>query len=435
MGAIVTDSIVLIFLIIFNGLLAMSEIAIVSARKALLQHRADQGDVGARLALEMAQAPTRFLSTVQIGITLIGILAGAFGGATIAEQLGVYMSRIPVLAPYSEAIGLGIVVLVITYLSLVFGELVPKRVGLNNAERIAASVSKPMRLLSVISSPAVHVLSISIEVVLRLFGARPSSEEPVTEEEIKLMITQSTEAGIFDSAERDMAINVFRLGDRRVSGLMTPRPEIVWVDVNDVPAKIQHQLTTHSVSQFLVCDGSLDHVLGMVRAKDLLATCLTGQALDLRSALRRPLLVPENLPALKVLEMFKQTGNHLAIVFDEHGGTQGLLTHHDIIESIVGDIPSSDLPEESPAVRREDGSWLIDGALPIDEFKRLLGILKLPGEERDDYHTLAGLILMRMGRIPVPGEHFDWNGLYFEVLDMDRYRIDKVLVKPSRQKQ
>ena len=246
------------------------------------------------------------------------------------------------------------------------------------------------------------------------------------------MLEQGTAAGVFAAAEQDMVMNVFRLGDRRTGSLMTPRHEIVWLDVQAAPGKIQCQLDEHRHSRFPVCDGGIDRVLGIVRAKDLLADCLAGQALELKAALRQPLFVPENLQALKALEMFKQTGTHLAIVIDEHGSIQGLLTHHDLMEAIVGDIPSSDLLEESPAVRREDGSWLLDGMLPIEEFKQALGLKQMPGEERGDYHTLAGFVLMHIKRIPVPGDHFEWHGLRFEIMDMDGRRVDKVLVTPSR---
>jgi putative hemolysin len=434
MGGIATEVVFILVLIVFNGLLAMSEIAVVSARRARLQKRAESGDAGARAALELADAPTRFLSTVQIGITLVGILAGAFGGATIAEKLDAWLEGVPALAPYSEAASLGLVVVSIAYLSLILGELVPKRLALFNAEGIAALVSRPMRLLARVASPAVKVLTVSTEAVLRLFGARKSDEPPVTEDEVRVMLEQGAHAGVFAHAEKELALNVFRFADRRVSALMTPRHEIAWVDVNAAPAELQRRLGAHRHSRLLVCDGGLDNVVGQVRAKDLLALCLAGEPLDLKSVLRRPLFVPESLPALKALEQLKQTGTHLAVVVDEHGGTQGLFTHHDVMEAIVGGIPSSDNREESPAVRREDGSWLMDGWLPADEVKRLLGVQKLPGEERGDFETLAGLVLMHFGRIPAAGEHFSAGGMYFEVVDMDRRRVDKVLVRLDGQR-
>jgi putative hemolysin len=246
------------------------------------------------------------------------------------------------------------------------------------------------------------------------------------------MLAQGTEAGVFAEAEHDMLMNVFRLDDRRINGLMTPRPEIVWLDLQASPGQIQHQLASSPYTRFPVCDGSIDNIRGVVRAKDLLAACLTGQELDIQAALQQPLFVPEYQPALKVLELFKQTGTHLAIVVDEYGGTQGLVTHHDIMEAIVGDIPSAGLPTESPIVQRADGSWLLEGMLPVDTLKQLLGLKQMPGEERSEYHTLAGFVLRHLGHIPVAGEHFTWNGLRFEVIDMDQHRIDKVLVQPDR---
>jgi magnesium and cobalt exporter, CNNM family len=434
MSAIVIESLLIILLVIINGVLAMSEMAIVSARKVRLQQRAEKGDAGARVALELANAPSRFLSTVQIGITLVGIFAGAFGGATIAAELDARLEQIPALVPYSKAIGLGAVVAAVTYLSMIIGELVPKRLALNNPEGVAAKIARPMRQLSVMASPVVRLLDFSTESVLRLLGVCKNTEPPVTEEEIKLMIKQGAEAGVFDEAEQDMVTNVFRLGDRRTGALMTPRYEIVWIDIKDSPAEIERRFNEHRHSRFPVCDGSIDHVLGIVRAKDLLACCLAGESIDLQAALRMPLFVPENMPALKALEMFKQTGTHLAIVLDEHGGMRGLVTHHDLMEAIVGDIPSTGLPTESPAVRREDGSWLLDGALPVDEFQQILGLKQMPDNERGDYQTLAGFVLQQIGRIPVAGEQFEWRGLRFEVVDMDRRRIDKMLVQPARER-
>jgi putative hemolysin len=429
MGAIATEAIVILLLILFNGAMAMSEIAIVSARKARLLHRAGQGDSGARAALKLANEPSRFLSTVQIGITLVGILTGAFGGATIAAHLSSALSRFPWLEPYGEAIGLSMVVIAISFASLVLGELVPKRLGLHNPERVASMVAKPMRWLSTLASPAVRVLIFSTESVLRVFGVRPGNDPPVTEEEIKLLIEQGTQAGVFHQAEQELLMNVFRLADRSLNQMMTTRREIVWFDIKDTPEDILPAIAAHPHSRFLICDGSLDKVVGIARAKDLLVASLSKQPFDLKSAIRLPLIVPESTPALRVLEMFKQRGTHLAVVIDEHGGTQGLVTHHDIMEAIVGDIPLPDSPRESPAIRREDGSWLCDGSLDIDEFKRLIGLERLPREEQSGYYTLGGMILAHLGRIPTTGEHFEWGSIYFEILDMDRHRIDKVLVK------
>ena len=432
MPVAVTQITIVLLLIIANGLFAMSEMAIVSARKARLRQRAEEGDHKARAALELAETPNRFLSTAQIGITLIGILAGALGGATLAEELGAYLSRIPPLKPYGEAIGLVIVVLATTYLSLVIGELVPKRLALNNPERIAAAIAAPMRALSVIAHPAVRLLSLSTELVLRILGIRPSAEPPVTEEEIKLLLEQGTEAGVFQEVEQDMVESVLLLDERRAAGLMTPRPEIVWLDVEDSLEEVRRKMIASPYSRFPVCQGSLDNVLGEVEARDLLARSLCGEAFDLKSLLQKPLYVPETMPALKVLEAFKKSGTQMALVIDEYGSIQGLVTLKDILEAIVGDIPSAEELAEPQAVQREDGSWLLDGMLPVEELKEILGIGELPGEEQGLYQTTAGFVMTQLGRIPAAAEHFEWGGLRFEVMDMDGNRVDKVLVAPAK---
>lgn len=430
MTALIIEIIFIILLIAGNGVLAMSELAIVSARKVRLQHLADRGDMRARAALQLANEPNEFLSTVQIGITLVGILAGTFGGATIAEQLADRLESFPPLADYSEAIAVAVVVLSITYFSLVFGELVPKRLALSNSERIASGLARPMRLLSIIAAPAVRLLTFSTDVVLRLAGIKPPRETPVTEDEIRMLIRQGTTAGVFDKAEEDLIKNVFRLGDRRVSALMTPRQDIVWLDANDPPKLNQRRVAESPHSRFPVCEGHLDKLVGVVRAKDLLTHQVNQQPFDLRLAMRQALVIPESMQALKALELFRQTGRHLAIIMDEHGGTEGLITHHDILASIVGDFPLIGEPPEHRVVRREDGSWLMDGALLIDEFREILQMRRLPGEESGAFQTLGGFIMSFLGRVPSVGEHFEWNGLRFEVVDMDGRRVDKVLVSP-----
>jgi putative hemolysin len=419
----------IIFLTIANGVFSMSEIAIVSARKARLQQWVNEGNAKARVALDLADSPNRLLSTVQIGITLIGILAGVLGGATISRELSARLVSIPLLSPYSEAIALGIVVLGITYLTLVIGELVPKRIALHNAERIACTMAAPMRVLSQIASPAVYLLSISTDAVLRILGIRPVAETPVTEEEINILIEQGMKAGTFEEAERDMVEHVFLLGDLRVGALMTPRTEIVWLDIDDSPEEILRKIADSGNSRFPVGQGSLDNILGIVQVKDMLGRNM-GKPADLKASLRRPLFVPESTHALKVLELFKQSGIHISLVVDEYGSVQGLVTLNDILEEIVGDIPSIEELEEPLAVQREDGSWLLDGMLPVNDFKDIFSIKELPGE--GIYQTLGGFVLMHIGRIPHEGNHFEWGELRFEVVDMDKNRIDKVLVMPAR---
>lgn len=431
MPSIAVEILVILLLMIVNGVFAMSELAIVSARKARLQQFANKGDAKARVALELANSPNQFLSTVQVGISLIGILTGAFGGATIADKVAQALKMVPLLAPYSQGLALGLVVVTITYLSLILGELVPKRLAMHNPEGIATAIAMPMRMLAAIVYPIVHLLSASTELVLRLLRIGPSTEPEVTEEEIKVLIQQGTEAGTFEEAEQDMVERVFRLGDRRASALMTPRPDIVWLDLDDPQEENQKQIIASVHSRFPVCQGGLDNVLGVVHVNDLLSKVLAGQAIDLIGSVRQPLFVPESTRALKVLELFKQSGTHLALVVDEYGVIQGIVTLNDILEAIIGDIPSIDPEEDPQAVQREDGSWLLDGMLSIDEFKELFEVEEIPGEEKGNYHTLGGLVIMHLGRIPTAADHFEWSGLRFEVMDMDGNRVDKVLVMPA----
>ncbi len=434
MSSITFEILIILVLIIANGVFSMSEMAIVSARKVRLQQLANQGDAKARVALKLAESPNNFLSTIQVGISLIGILTGAFGGATIANRLEDYVRLVPVLAPYSEPLSFGIVVLIITYLSLIIGELVPKRLALNNPEGIAAFVAIPMRALSAIASPMVHLLSASTDMVLRILGVTQSTEPQVTEEEIKILIEQGTEAGTFEEAEQDMVERVFRLGDRPVSYLMTPRPDIVWLDLDDSAEENRQKMVDSAYSRYPVCQGGLDNVLGVIPVTDLLARSFRGEPLDLTVGLRQPVFVPESTRGLKVLELFKQTITHMALVVDEYGVIQGLVTLNDIMSEIVGDVPSMDGQDEPQAVQREDGSWLLDGMLPVEEFLELFGMEEWESDERGSYQTLGGFVITHLGRIPAAADHFEWEGMRIEVMDMDGNRVDKVLVVPKGNK-
>lgn len=398
------EIIFILLLIIANGILAMSEIAIVSARKARLQQWANDGDVKAKAALKLASEPNRFLSTVQIGITMVGIFAGAYGGATLAEQLSDALSKFPILDAYSDALGLGIVVLSITYLSLVIGELVPKRLALHSPERIAAMIAQPMTILSRITAPAVALLSFSTDRVLRLFGVREVSEDQVTEEEIKIFIQQGTNTGIFEEVEQEMIERMLHLGDRTISSLMTHRTLVEYIDLENSWEENVQKIRNAPHSFFPVCQDGLDQVVGIVHVKNLLLQCIDGDPFDLNSALRQPVFVPESIPALKVLESFKRTGNHIALVTDEYGVVQGLVTMTDMLEGIVGDIPTVDELQDLQIIQREDGSWLLDGMLPVDELKDLLRIEFLPSEEKANYQTLGGFIIQQLERIPTPSD-------------------------------
>ena len=413
-------------LVLLNGIFSMSEMAIVSARQARLQQMAEEGKRGAKAALDLAQAPDRFLSTVQIFITAIAIIAGAVSGNTVGPELAKLLHPLPWLANYSETL----VVIGTTYLTLVAGELVPKRLALNNAERIAAAVARPMLWLTVIAAPGVWLLNRSTDLVVRLLGIRPSDEPPVTEEELRLLLDQGTQAGVFEEAEQDMVEKVFRLNDMSVGALMTPRTEITWLDVNDSTEEIRGKIAQSMHSRFPVCDGDLDNLLGLVSTKYLLAHGLKPGILKQQDTLRAPLFVPESLHASQLLDLFKTSETHTAIVIDEYGGTQGVITLHDVLEALVGNILSARDFGVPGVTQREDGSWLLDGLLLTDEFKELFEIDELPGESRGKYQTLAGFVVARLDRIPKEGQTFTWQNLRFEVIDMDGLRVDKILVTP-----
>ncbi len=420
---------VIVLLVAANGIFAMAEMALVSSRRVRLEQQAEEGNRGAQIALDLANAPNKFLSTIQIGITLIGVLAGAFGGATLAVRIEVQFQLVPWLADHAGIAAFGVVVFAITYLSLVVGELVPKRIALSHAEAIASAMAPAMRTLSKASSPVVSLLGLSTDLVLRAFGFKPTAEPPVTEDEVKRMIEQGTQVGVFEPSEQEMVERVFRLGDRNASVLMTPRPAVIWLDPDEPAEEIHRKLTATNHTHYPVAEGQIDRVIGLVNAKDLLSQNLSCRPIDLRSVLRPALFVPESMSALDVLERFKKKRSRVAVVIDEHGGFQGLVTTSDILEAIVGDIPMPNESAEADVIRREDGSWLVDGKLLADELKEVLGLDDLPFEEENVYETLGGLVMAALGRIPVSGEHFDWGGFRFEVVDMDGHRVDKVLIR------
>ncbi|HEU0052411.1 MAG TPA: hemolysin family protein [Longimicrobium sp.] len=430
MSQVVFEIVLIVLLLLLNGVFAMSEIAVVSARKARLQKRAEDGSSAARRALELAEEPNRFLATVQVGITLVGILAGAFGGATIAEHLAAVFERYAVLARYADALALGVVVLAITYLSLVVGELVPKRIGLNAPETIASAVAGPMRALSVIASPLVTFLTWSTEAVVRLLRVRKPEEPPVTEAEIAVLLEQGTQAGVFQEAEQDLVERVFWLADQRVASLMTPRTRVEWLDVADDPEAHRVAMLEHPHHHFPVCEGSLDDVVGIVDVRDLWAATARGVPADARSVMRPPLFVPQSVPALRLLEEFRKTGEEVALAVDEYGGTAGLVTLYDLMEEIVGDIAVVGGEAEPSVVRRDDGSLLVDGAILMDELREVLDLPERRADERYEYRTLGGFVYTRLGRVPHAGDHFDSDGFRVEVVDMDGNRVDKVLVSP-----
>lgn len=414
-------------LILINALFVMSEMAIVSARKVRLQQLANQGSRQAAIALDLALTPHRFLPTVQVGITLMGILSGARGESAISRLLNPQLERwLP--STYSEGISSTIAVAILTYLTLIIGELVPKQLALSNPEKIASFLARPIDLLARLSHPLIFSLGSSTNFVLNLLRIKPSTEPEVTEEEIKVLIEQGTETGMFEESEQDMVQGVLGLGDRKIGALMTPRPDLVWLDINDPIAVTRQKIIDSEYSRLTVCEGELDRVLGVVHVADLLSQILRGEELNLTVCLQQPLFLPESTRGLKVLEQFKKIGTHMAIVVDEYGVVQGLVTMHDLLEEIVGDLTDlSDEPEEAQIIQRADGSWLLDGMLSIEEF---LDRFDIPESaiDRGNYHTLGGFAIMQLGKIPTSGEYFQWQKLRLEIVDMDGKRVDKILV-------
>lgn len=411
------------FLALMNGLLAMSELAVVSSRRSRLRLMAKQGRRGARAAVRLIDDPGRFLSTVQIGITFIGIIAGAFSGATLGRRLGTWLNTFEPFAPYGNSVGIGITVIGITYVSLIVGELVPKRIALAQPERIAALIAGPMRGLSLAAAPAVWALHVSTEGVLRLLGLAGRRETTVTEDEIKSLIAEGTQVGVFVLQEQRMIEGVLRLADRPIRVIMTPRSEIAWLDVRSDRNKITDMVQAHHHSRLLVCDGTVDHPVGFVHTKHLLPEALRCGEIDL-SDLTTPLLyVPERTTILKLLNRFKKEKVHLAVVVDEYGTTEGLVTLTDVIEAIAGDLPEQGEDPGPRIVRRDDGSWLADGGVPTDEVGAVTGI-----DMGTDVVMLSGFVLDGLGRIPKAGVSLRYGNARFEVVDMDGNRIDKVLI-------
>ncbi len=423
------DLLILLGLFILNGLFAMSEIALLSARKIRLQQALDEGVPSAKTALELANSPSHFLSTVQVGITLIGIMSGAYGQAALAESLRQRLDTYPLLATYSEGIALAAVVVGITYFSLVIGELVPKRLALLKPEKIALTMARPMRALSVVAFPLVKLLSWSTDLFLWVLRAKKSEEPLITEKEIRLMIDQGTEAGVFHKGEKAMVSNVMRLDALKVGAIMTPRMDIYSLDIASAKEETRKRLieTPHSVIP--VCRNGLDNVIGVITAKDLMRRALAGEDLKLNSALRPATYIPKSLSPVHLLEEFRRSKISLAMVVDEYGEVAGLVTLKDVMEAIVGEIPSDEAEDEGPeAVQRSDGSWLLDGTLSIEKFRQIFGLEDAPVNTDGDFHTLGGFVMQQLGDVPKAADQFVWSHLRFEVVDMDRNRVDKILV-------
>jgi putative hemolysin len=424
----IADILLVFGLIVLNGLFAMSEIAIVSSRRVRLLQMAEDGRAGAQHALQLASEPTRFLSSVQVGISSIGILNGAIGEAAVASKLRTSFEQVPTLAPYADALALGIMVVVLTYVSLIVGELVPKRLALTHPEAIASLIARPMQILASAGRPLVLLLSVSTDTILRLVGVRQVKQPAVTLEEIKVLLEQGAEEGVVEVTEHELVTNVLNLDDRLVGAVLTPRSDVVYLDVRDSLEMTRAKLRADVHAVLPLCDGGLDHVLGFVRSATVLEQVLDKGALDLPSLAAPALFVPETMTLMKLLEQFKRTHLPLALVVDEFGDVGGLVSLTDVISAIVGDLPSEP-GEELSIVRREDGSWLMEGALDLSTVLRTLEAdALLSDEDRQHYHTLGGLAMLALGRVPKTGDVFERGDYRFEVVDMDGNRVDRVLV-------
>jgi len=426
------DIVLILLLILLNGVFAMSEIAVVSSRKARLQNLAENGSPGAEAALNLHQEPSNFLSTIQVGITSVGILNGAVGERTLADPFGEWLAQMPLLAPYAKAIALTVVVVGLTYFSVVVGELVPKRLGLLAPEGVASLVARPMIWLSRLGKPLVWLLSASSDVLLRVIGAKRKDEPPVTDEEIKVLMEQGAEAGVFHESEQEIVSNVLRLDEQRIRAIMTPRKDMYAIDLDDNEAEIRQRVADSPYHRVVVCRDGVDNVVGVLQTGDLLKRAITGQSLgaaDVESALKPPLYVPETVTTTQLLENFRQSRMQFALIVDEYGELQGLVTLTDVLTSIVGEVDIPSALEDQDFVQREDGSWLIDGGVSVERLKSVLDIDdELPDEDENEYNTVGGLVMHTLGRIPVAADYFDCAGLRFEVMDMDRTRVDKVMV-------
>ena len=416
----------LVLLIVINGVFAMSEIALLTARRAKLAKLAEEGDMAAKVAASLGEEPTRFLSTIQIGLTSIGILCGIMGEAAVAAPVATWLRELGIAQRPSELAATALAVVLITYVSIVIGELVPKRIALINPEGIARLVARPMQMLAVISRPAVRMLSGSTVLLLRLLGLRDGKLPGVTEEEIHALLEEGSESGVIEKNEHAMVRNVFRLDDRQIGSLMVPRSDIVWLDAGRPLEENLARVAQSYHSRFPVCRGGLEEILGIISCKQLFSQTLKGGQPDIASQLQSPVFVPETLTGMELLEQFRASGSHMAFVIDEYGEVQGLVALQDVMEAVTGEF-RPDRQEDAWAVQREDGSWLLDGLIPLPELKDLLELREVPEEDKGRYHTLSGMIMWLLGRLPCTGDVIAWEGWRLEVVDLDGKRIDKVL--------
>ncbi len=423
-----TEVIIIFLLILFNGIFSMSEFAVVSAKKNRLTMKAEEGDESARKALELAEEPNRFLSTVQIGITLIGTLSGALGGATVARKLNVVLQEIPWLENYSNGLSVAIVVILITFFTLVLGELVPKQIALNNAEKVSIAVSPFMGFIAKITTPLVLLLSGATNLVLKILGIDLSDQQTVTEDDIKNILYEGAEIGVIRESEQNMVERIFRLSDRNVSAFMTPHSEIIFLDIDSSNEEIFDRIRKYPFSRFPVYRGNMDDVVGIVHSRDLLLQCVQNKEIALGEAMKAPLFLPETTPALDAVENLRKNGIEIAVVIDEYGGVMGLAGMNDILQAIIGNVLDEHENFEDEIIQREDGSWLVDGMVQTDVLKSVLDLGALPEESIGRYETAGGLMMTQLGRVPQSGDSFVWDNVRFEVVDMDGRRVDKVLI-------
>jgi len=426
---VLIDLSIIALLLVLNGFFAMSELAIVSARRARLRQLVEENkSKGARYALEMAENPTEFLSIVQIGVTLNSIMTGAYSGATLAGVFGDYLNQFEIINQHGEAVSFILTVGFVSYLSLVLGELAPKRIGLSYAEEIAVRVAPIMYFFARVAAPIVWLLKVSTNIILKVLHLDNPSVVSVTEDEVKDLLAEGTQSGVFKPAEKEMIEGVMRLSDWTVRTIMTPRIAMIWLSTDDNQDVNIREMCQSGYSRFPVARGDMEEVLGIVHAKDLLNASLSGQPLNLEALMRPPLLVPDTTSVLRLLDMFRQSSQHIAIIIDEYGSVEGLVTATDILEAIIGALPESGQDSDDKPVQREDGSWLIDGMMPIEEVETVIGMKNMRGS--GEFHTIAGFMIDQLGRLPTAGDHFHWEEARFEVVDMDGRRIDKVLVYP-----
>lgn len=421
------EILILLFLIFLNALFVVSEIALVSVRKARLETMAEKGDLNAKRALDLSNNPEIFLSAAQIGITLIAILTGVYSGERFAPYLQPLIENINFLLPYAHSISIAIIVVIVTFISIIFGELIPKRIGLLRAEKIAIAVSGPMLFFAKITHPFVWLLNKVSQLFFTLFNIKRSKDDAVTEEEIKTMITEGTEAGTIEEEEREIIERIFHLGDRNITSLMTHRSDIVWFDLDDNEEKIKKKIVQEPHSVYPICDGEIDNIKGVVSIKDLY---VTDDMMLFKQIMKPAMFVPENISAYQVLERIKSSKQHSCFIVDEYGTLQGLITLNDILEAIVGEIPQPDVTDYE-IKEREDGSFLVDAQIPFYDFLTRFDKAEWLHEGEHEFDTLAGFILHELERIPQTGDKFEWKGFKLEIIDMDGHRIDKVLVNIS----